>query len=67
MRRYPPSPWDTARAAIGCIAFLAVVVLLYLITPVVMEWIGYLYCYVALLLGFDCAMLVPEWVPRERG
>jgi len=44
-----------------------VVVLLYLITPVVMEWIGYLYCYVALLLGFDCAMPVPEWVPRERG
>ncbi len=47
MRRYPPSPWDTARAAIGCIAFLAVVVLvvvlLYLITSVAMEWMAYLY------------------------
>ena len=47
MRRYPPSPWDAARAAIGCIAFLAVVVLvlvlLYLITPAAMEWMAYLY------------------------
>ena len=71
MRRYPPSPWDTARAAIGCIAVLAVlvvvVVLLYLITPVAMEWIAYLYCYVVLLLGFECPAPVAEWVSRERG
>ena len=71
MRRYPPSPSDTARAAIGCIAVLAVlvlvVVLLYLITPIAMEWIAYLYCYVALLLGFECLAPVAEWVTRERG
>ena len=71
MRRYPPSPWDTARAAIGCIAVLAVVVvvvvLLYLITPVAMEWIAYLYCYVALLLGFECPAPVAEWVPKREG
>ncbi len=71
MRRYPPSPGDTARAAIGCIAVLAVlvlvVVLLYLITPDAMEWIAYLYCYVALLLGFECPAPVAEWVSRESG
>ena len=71
MRRYPPSPWDTARAAIGCIAVLAVVVvvvvLVYLITPVAMEWITYLYCNVTLLLGFECPAPVGEWVPRETG
>jgi uncharacterized membrane protein len=56
MRRYPPSPSDTARAAIGCIAVLAVVVLvivlLYLIAPVAMEWIAYLYGVLLLLPVF---------------
>ena len=71
MKRYPPSPSDTTRAAIGCIAFLAVVVLVvvlvYLITPVALEWMAYLYCNVTLLLGFECPAPVPEWVPRETG
>ncbi len=54
MRRYPPSLWDSARAAIGCAAFLAVLLLvgvvLYLlapsISPYVFEWMGYVTCYV---------------------
>jgi hypothetical protein len=67
MRRYPPSLWDTVRAAIGCAAFLAVVLLvgavLYLIAPYVapyvFEWMGYVTCYVQQLLGDDCTPVLP--------
>jgi hypothetical protein len=67
MRRYPPSLWDTVRAAIGCAAFLAVVLLvgvvLYLLAPLiapyVLEWMGYVSCYVQQLLGGDCTPVLP--------
>ena len=67
MRRYPPSLWDTVRAAIGCAAVLAVVLLvgavLYLIAPYVapyvFEWMGYVTCYVQQLLGGDCTPILP--------
>ena len=63
MRRYPPSLWDTVRAAIGCAAILAVVllagVLLYLIAPYVFEWVGYVICYVQQLLGGACTPVLP--------
>jgi hypothetical protein len=63
MRRYPPSLWDTVRAAIGCVAVLAVVLLvgvaLYLIAPYVIEWMGYVTCYVQQLLGGDCTTVLP--------
>ena len=63
MRRYPPSLWDTVRAAIGCAAVLAVVLLggvgLYLIAPYVFEWIGYVTCYVQQLLGGECTPVLP--------
>ena len=63
MRRYPPSLWDTVRAAIGCAAVLAVVLLvgavLYLIAPYVFEWMGYVTCYVHQLLGGDCTPVLP--------
>jgi hypothetical protein len=63
MRRYPPSLWDTVRAAIGCAAALAVVLLvgvvLYLIAPYVFEWMGYVTCYVQQLLGGDCTPILP--------
>ena len=67
MRRYPPSLWDTVRAAIGCAAFLAVVLLvgvvLYLLAPLiapsVFEWMGYVGCYVQQLLGGDCIPVLP--------
>ena len=63
MRRYPPSLWDTVRAAIGCAAVLAVVLLvgavLYLIAPYVFEWMGYVTCYVQQLLGGDCTPVLP--------
>jgi hypothetical protein len=58
MRRYPPSLWDTVRAAIGCAAVLAVVLLvgvvLYLIAPYVFEWMSYVTCYVQELFGGEC-------------
>ena len=67
MRRYPPSLWDTVRAAIGCAAFLAVLLLvgvvLYLLAPLiapsVFEWMGYISCYVQQLLGGDCTPVLP--------
>ena len=63
MRRYPPSLWDTVRAAISCAAVLAVILLggvgLYLIAPYVFEWIGYVTCYVQQLLGSDCTPVLP--------
>jgi hypothetical protein len=67
MRRYPPSLWETVRAAIGCAAVLAAVLLggvvLYLIAPYVapyvFEWIGYVTCYVQQLLGGDCTPILP--------
>ncbi len=67
MRRYPPSLWDSARAAISCAAFLAGVLLvgvvLYLlapsIAPYVFEWMGYVTCYVQQVLGGDCTPILP--------
>ena len=63
MRRYPPSLWDSVRAAIGCAAGLAVLLLvgvgLYLIAPYVFEWMGYVRCYVQQLLGGDCSPVLP--------
>jgi hypothetical protein len=56
------------RAAIGCAAFLAGVLLvgvvLYyllapLIAPYVFEWMGYVTCYVQRLLGGDCTPVLP--------
>ena len=70
MRRYPPSLWDTVRAAIGCAAFLAVLLLvgvvLYLLAPLiapsVFEWMGYVGCYVQQLLGGDCIPVLPTGI-----
>jgi hypothetical protein len=66
MRRYPPSLWDSARAAIGCAAFLAgvllVSVVLYLTAPYVFEWMGYVICYVQQLLGGDCTPVLPTTI-----
>jgi hypothetical protein len=66
MRRYPPSLWDSARAAIGCAAFLVGVLLvgvvLYLTAPYVFEWMGYVTCYVQQLLGGDCAPILPTTI-----
>jgi hypothetical protein len=70
MRRYPPSLWDTVRAAIGCVAVLAVVLLvgavLYLIAPYVapyvFEWMGYVSCYVQQLLGGNCTPVLPTGI-----
>ena len=70
MRRYPPSLWDTVRAAIGCAAFLAVLLLvgvvLYLLAPLiapsVFEWMGYISCYVQQLLGGDCTPVLPTGI-----
>jgi hypothetical protein len=70
MRRYPPSLWNTLRAAIGCVAVLAVVLLvgavLYLIAPYVapyvFEWMGYVTCYVQQLLGGDCTPVLPTGI-----
>jgi hypothetical protein len=70
MRRYPPSLWDTVRAAIGCAAFLAVLLLvgvvLYLLAPLiapsVFEWMGYVGCYVQQLLGGDCTPVLPTGI-----
>ena len=66
MRRYPPSLWDTVRAAIGCAALLAVVllvgVLLYLIAPYVFEWMDYVTCYVQQVLGGDCTPVLPTGI-----
>ena len=67
MWRYPPSLWYTVRAAIGCAAFLAVLLLvgvvLYLLAPLiapsVFEWMGYVGCYVQQLLGGDCTPVLP--------
>ena len=63
MRRYPPSLSDTVRAAIGCAAVLAVVLLvgvvLYLIAPYVFEWMGHVTCYVQQLLGGECTPVLP--------
>jgi hypothetical protein len=55
------------RAAIGCAAFLAVLLLvgvvLYLLAPLiapsVFEWMGYVGCYVQQLLGGDCTPVLP--------
>jgi hypothetical protein len=55
------------RAAIGCAAFLAVVLLvgvvLYLLAPLiapyVLEWMSYVSCYVQQLLGSDCTPVLP--------
>ena len=74
MRRYPPSLWDTVRAAIGCAAVLAVVLLvgvvLYLLAPLiapyVFEWMGYVTCYVQQLLGGDCTPVLPRAFERPR-
>ena len=70
MRRYPPSLWDSVRAAIGCAAFLAGVLLvgvvLYLLAPLiapyVFAWIGYVTCYVQQLLGGDCTPILPTGI-----
>ena len=70
MRRYPPSLWDTVRAAIGCAAFLAVLLLvgvvLYLLAPLiapsVFEWMGYISCYMQQLLGGDCTPVLPTGI-----
>ena len=63
MWRYPPSLWYTVRAAIGCAAILAVLLLvgvvLYLIAPYIFEWIGYATCYVHQLLGGECTPVLP--------
>jgi hypothetical protein len=63
MRRYPPSLWDTVRAAIGCAAILAVLLLvgvvLYLIAPYIFGWMGYVTCYVQQLLGAECTPVLP--------
>ena len=67
MPRYPPSLWDTVRAAIGCAAVLAgallVGVVVYLLAPLIapyaFEWMGYVSCYVQQLLGGDCAPVLP--------
>jgi hypothetical protein len=51
------------RAAIGCSAVLAVVLLggvvLYLIAPYLFEWMGYVTCYVQQLLGSGCTPVLP--------
>jgi hypothetical protein len=70
MRRYPPSLWDSARAAIGCAAFLAVVLLVGvvvyllapLISPYVFELMDYVTCYVQQLLGGDCTPILPTTI-----
>ena len=63
MRRYPPSLWDTVRAAIGCSAVLAVILLggvgLYLIAPYLFEWMGYVTCYVQQFPGGGCTLVLP--------
>jgi hypothetical protein len=54
------------RAAIGCAALLAVVllvgVLLYLIAPYVFEWMDYVTCYVQQVLGGDCTPVLPTGI-----
>ena len=47
MKHYPPTWGSTFKTLIGCLSFLIVVLAvvavgLYLIAPLVMEWVGYL-------------------------